>query len=126
MTFVALVVMLGEALLSRSNERDLRARGALEPAGDVYAAMAWAYPAAFVAMGIEGALFGGASGLVIALGVVVLVAAKGIKYWAIAALGARWTFRVLVPPGAPPSGCRTWRGRSRARGARTPRRAPRR
>ena len=24
--------------------------------------------------------------------------AKAIKYWAIATLGSRWTFRVLVPP----------------------------
>jgi len=26
--------------------------------------------------------------------------AKIIKYWAIATLGPRWTFRVLVPPGS--------------------------
>jgi len=29
------------------------------------------------------------------------VAGKGLKYWAIATLGRRWTFRVLVIPGAP-------------------------
>jgi methyltransferase len=28
----------------------------------------------------------------------VFALAKGLKYWAIAALGPRWTFRVLVPP----------------------------
>src|SRR5262249_25975105 len=28
------------------------------------------------------------------------VAAKALKYWAIASLGVRWTFRVLVPPGS--------------------------
>jgi methyltransferase len=33
-----------------------------------------------------------------AAGVLVFAAAKAIKYWAIATLGARWTFRVLVPP----------------------------
>jgi methyltransferase len=27
--------------------------------------------------------------------------AKALKFWAIATLGPRWTFRVLVPPGAP-------------------------
>jgi methyltransferase len=30
----------------------------------------------------------------------VFTAAKALKYWAIASLGERWTFRVLVPPGA--------------------------
>jgi methyltransferase len=28
----------------------------------------------------------------------VFVLAKAVKYWAIATLGPRWTFRVLVPP----------------------------
>jgi methyltransferase len=31
-------------------------------------------------------------------GAVVFALAKGLKYWAIATLGPRWTFRVLVPP----------------------------
>jgi methyltransferase len=31
-------------------------------------------------------------------GAAVFVAAKALKYWAIATLGTRWTFRVLVPP----------------------------
>jgi methyltransferase len=34
-------------------------------------------------------------------GLTVFALAKVLKYWAIAALGPRWTFRVLVPPGAP-------------------------
>ena len=28
------------------------------------------------------------------------ILAKAVKYWAIASLGTRWTFRVLVPPGS--------------------------
>ena len=66
------VPMLAEARRSARNERLLRAAGATEPKGDVY-------PATAVAGGI------------------VFVAAKGLKYWAIATLGTRWTFRVLVP-----------------------------
>jgi methyltransferase len=31
-------------------------------------------------------------------GAIVFALAKAIKYWAIATLGPRWTFRVLVPP----------------------------
>jgi methyltransferase len=37
---------------------------------------------------------------VFAAGAVVFAAAKTLKYWAIATLGPRWTFRVLVPPGS--------------------------
>ncbi|HUF81917.1 MAG TPA: isoprenylcysteine carboxylmethyltransferase family protein, partial [Burkholderiales bacterium] len=33
-------------------------------------------------------------------GAAVFVAAKALKYWAMATLGWRWTFRVLVPPGS--------------------------
>ena len=33
-------------------------------------------------------------------GAIVFTAAKVLKYWAIATLGPRWTFRVLVPPGS--------------------------
>ena len=47
--------MLGELVLSRSNETDAPpARGAIEPAGDVYRALAWAYPMMFVAMADRG------------------------------------------------------------------------
>jgi methyltransferase len=94
------VLMLGESWLSRSNERALRASGASEPPDDVYPTMAWAYPTSFLAMGLEGSFAGPPRDLVLALGAVVFVAAKTIKYWAIASLGRRWTFRVLVPPRA--------------------------
>ncbi len=94
-------VMLAELRLSQSNERALLARGAVEPAGDVYPTMAWTYPVSFLAMGFEGALFGPLPGWTTVIGMVVFGAAKAIKYWAIASLGPRWTFRVLVIPGAP-------------------------
>ncbi len=47
--------MLAEQRVSNHHERWLRARGAIERAGDVYRAMAWLYPLAFLAMGLEGA-----------------------------------------------------------------------
>lgn len=100
-TVVVFVLMLAESRLSRANERALRALGASEPPDDVYPVMAWAYPVCFLAMGIEGALSGPAPGLTTALGAAVFGAGKAIKYWAIASLGRRWTFRVLVIPGAP-------------------------
>jgi methyltransferase len=98
---IVFVSMLIESHVSRSNERALRARGAVEPADDVYSAMAWTYPVSFLAMAAEGAVRGGPSLMVFGVGALVFGLGKGIKYWAIASLGPRWTFRVLVTPGAP-------------------------
>ena len=94
--------MAGEAaLVGAQRRRCCRARGAVEPADDVYPAMQWAYPLGFVAMGVEGALTGPAPPTVLAAGLALFGAAKALKAWAISSLGPRWTFRVLVPPGAP-------------------------
>ena len=97
----AFVPMLLEAVRSRRNEQRLRARGAVEPAGDVYAAMQVAYPVGFAAMIVEGAMRGRGSGGAFAPGAAVFAAGKLIKYWAVTSLGPRWTFRVLVLPDAP-------------------------
>lgn len=97
-TVVVLLLMLGEALLSRAHEQALRAQGAIEPLGDVYRVMQVAYPASVLAMGIEGAMTGVPARTVVVTGIIVVFAAKALKYWAIATLGQRWTFRVLVPP----------------------------
>jgi methyltransferase len=99
--FVVLAIMCAELLRSRRNEHRLHAMGAWEPPDDVYRTMRWAYPAAFVLMAVEGAAIGPAPGRMTVAGVVVLVASKLLKAWAIASLGPRWTFRVLVVPGAP-------------------------
>jgi methyltransferase len=96
-----LLMMLGESLIARRHEQQLRQRGAVEPPGDVYAMMRWAYPGAFVAMAVEGALFGQPGAPIVLAGACVLGAAKALKWWAMASLGTRWTFRVLIVPGAP-------------------------
>ena len=95
-----LLMMAVEMQLSRFNERRLREQGAAEPAGDVYRTMAWAYPVSFLAMAVEGALFGPAPGMTTLIGVALFGVSKALKFWAIFSLGPRWTFRVLVPPGA--------------------------
>ena len=100
-TVVVMLVMLAESLLSRRHERMLRDRGAIEPPGDVYATMRWVYPAAFVAMAAEGIMSGPAPISVVVAGALLMVAAKALKWWAMASLGMRWTFRVLIVPGAP-------------------------
>lgn len=100
-TLAALLIMAGEAVLSSFNERLLRARGAIEPEGDVIGAMRWAYPGAFVLMGVEGALTGPAPPNVLMGGLALFGLAKALKIWAISALGSRWSYRVLVVPGEP-------------------------
>lgn len=101
MLAAVLAVMAGEAVLSSFNAAVLRSRGAVEPPDDVYRTMQWAYPLGFVAMAIEGALRGPSPEPALAAGILVFGLAKALKAWAISSLGTRWTFRVLVPPGAP-------------------------
>ena len=101
--------MLVEARLSARHERALRLAGAVEPAGDVYAVMQVAYPACFIAMIAEAALRRPDDTRLILLGAAVFGTAKALKYWAMATLGSRWTFRVLVPPGSRRTGAGPYR-----------------
>lgn len=102
---VAVMLVFGamafEARVSWTNERRLRARGAVEPPGDVWRAMSMAYPAAFAAMAVESALRGGPSWQPFSAGLLIWGAAKALKAWAVTSLGDRWSFRVLVLRGAP-------------------------
>ena len=103
-------LMLAETRLSVRNERALRVRGAIEPRGDVYLAMLILYPLAFGLMGVEGMSRAKIPAEVVEgsrppawwlAGILLMVASKGLKYWAIASLSNRWSFRVLVLPGLP-------------------------
>jgi methyltransferase len=100
---IAVVVglMLAERRVSERHERALLDRGARAPAEPGYLLMAVLYPACFVAMGIEGALRHLSVTSVFVAGALMCVAAKALKYWAIATLGERWTFKVHVLPRAP-------------------------
>jgi methyltransferase len=97
---LAFVPMIVEARHAARNDRRLRAAGAIEPQNDVYALMRAAYPACFLAMIGEGWLRGSSAGAIALAGLAIFMAAKVLKYWAIVTLGARWSFRVLVPPGS--------------------------
>src|SRR5207244_2330120 len=100
-TLAAFLIMGGEQVLSAFNERQLRARGAIEPDDDVINLMRVAYPGAFVALAIEGALTGPAPPNVLLGGLALFGLAKALKVWAISSLGPRWSYRVLVVPGDP-------------------------
>ena len=93
--------MIVEAVRARRNERAQLARGGVEPPDDAYRAMQVAYPAAFAAMIVEGLARPAPPVMVLVLGAAVFAAGKALKWWAIAALGPFWTFRVVVVPGAP-------------------------
>ena len=95
--------MIAEAIVSARHDRALRARGAIEPEGDVYKVMQLAYPGCFLILLAEGALRGVRWDAIMGMGAAIFAAAKALKYWAIASLGERWTFRVLVPPGSTPT-----------------------
>jgi methyltransferase len=97
---VVLLLMLVELSISRRNERLLRGVGAIEPPDPVYTVMRIVYPGLFVLMAVEGGLPSAFDSRVAGAGVIVLVAGKLLKAWAIRTLGDRWTYRVLVLPGA--------------------------
>ena len=100
-TTAVLLLMLVELQLSLFNEKSLRAKGAVEPPDDVIGWMRVAYPGAFVLIGIEAAVGGPLSRNWVVAGLLLFGWAKALKFWAMAHLGSRWTFRVLVLPGAP-------------------------
>jgi methyltransferase len=90
--------MLAESWISARHDAVLRARGAVEPPDDVFRWMQVVYPGGFMLMIAEAWLRGAAIDRVFYAGLALFAAAKLLKYWAIATLGERWTFRVLVPP----------------------------
>ena len=98
---VVAALMLVELTISRRNERTMQRLGAVAPPDPVYGTMKWAYPGVFVAMALEGLWRDQIVTSMAWSGAAVFVAAKLLKGWAIASLGHRWTYGVLVLPNAP-------------------------
>lgn len=91
-----------ELVVSARHARRLRARGGVEVGRGHYGAMVAFHAAFLVACAVEAvawpgppppAAFGALAGALLA---------QGLRWWAIAALGERWSTRVIVVPGAPP------------------------
>jgi methyltransferase len=102
--FLAVVIfipMLFEARLARRNEAALIAQGAQEPEDDVFPIMRMVYPLCFAAMVAEGWYRARIGSALFPVGAAIFLIAKLLKYWAVASLGPRWSFRVLVPPNSP-------------------------
>ncbi len=107
MTAILLAAIFVSVMLAIETRRSMRqadallAAGGIEPGDDVYGWLRIAYPVAFAAMLAEGAARGGPGAGWVAIGGGVLIAGKALKWWAISALGSRWSFRVIVLPGRP-------------------------
>ncbi len=95
------LLMLVELQVAVFNDRALRARGAVEPPDDVYPIMRFAYPAAFLLIGLDALRHASLSRDVVLLGLLLFGWAKVLKFWVIRTLGSRWSFRVMVVPGLP-------------------------
>jgi methyltransferase len=98
---VVVTLMLVELAISTRNDRTMQRLGAVAPPDPVYGTMKWAYPGVFVAMALEGLWRDQVVPPMAWSGAAVFVAAKLLKGWAIASLGHRWTYGVLVLPNAP-------------------------
>lgn len=92
-----------ELVLSARNARLARARGGVETGQGHYPVMAVFHGVFLVACALEVVTlhrpFPGALGWV---ALAVVLAAQGLRYWAIATLGWRWNTRIFVVPGAAP------------------------
>ena len=110
LSLIVLIIII-ESLIAVRNEHRLLDRGAVIPKGDLFGMMSLTYPLAYVLMGWEGSsrLESAAPGsdtwgpgpVWFLGGLAVFVAAKVLKYWAIGSLGRRWTYRIMILPGAP-------------------------
>ena len=105
MPLVAVLLAFGtkgiEALVASANEARLRARGGRVVPDGSYPWMRVVYPAGFLAVCLEGWWRGVSWSAPAMAGLLIFVVGKCLKYLAIATLGDRWSFRVLVLPGEP-------------------------
>jgi methyltransferase len=101
--FLAVIApfLIVETIRSGYNERQLRRQGAIEPAGDPWGPIAVIYAGGFIVMALEGWARGGAPRQWMAAGLLIFTLGKLVKFWAVRTLGPRWSFRILVLPGAP-------------------------
>ncbi len=89
---------LCELWLARRHERRLRARGAVEFGAGHYPVMVALHAGWFAALALAIPLDRPGDPLLL----LAYLALQPLRYWAIAALGERWTTRILVLPGRAP------------------------
>jgi methyltransferase len=91
-----------ELVLSSRNARRSLAAGAVESGRGHYPAMVLFHAGFLVAAAAEPILVPRPWPLGLSLvALTVALAAQGLRWWAVATLGSRWTTRIVVHPGAP-------------------------
>jgi len=94
---------VAELVVSRRNERRLRAAGAVEVGRGHYPAMVAFHAALLLACVAEPAAWPEPWPAAVAFPAAGLVlAAQALRWWAVSALGGRWSTRILVVPGTSP------------------------
>jgi methyltransferase len=92
-----------ELLVSRRNARRALAAGGVEVGRGHYPAMVLFHGTFLLACAVEPALWPQAwPPAAAALALAAALLAQGLRWWAIATLGGRWSTRIIVVPGAPP------------------------
>jgi methyltransferase len=97
-----LLERLAELLLSQRNARRALARGGREHGRGHYPAMVAIHAAFPAACAAEALAFPRPPGRAAWLAVAGVLAAQALRWWAVSALGERWSTRVVVLPGAAP------------------------
>jgi methyltransferase len=107
---VIVAIIFVETFIAERHESRLLQRGATIPRGDLFSLMSITYPLAYALMAWEGSdrLESAALGTdawgpggVVSRGPRRLRGREGAECWAIQSLGPRWTYRIMVLPGAP-------------------------
>jgi methyltransferase len=92
-----------ELYLSERNARASLARGGVEVGRGHYLSMVVVHTAFLAACAVEPVLWPRPWPLAVSLAALaVALLAMALRWWAVAALGPRWSTRVVVLPGAPP------------------------
>ena len=99
---VLAVERLVELAISSRNARGLRARGAVEAGRAHYPPMVALHATFLAACAVAALARPAPPPAPFLVAVPALAAGQALRWWAMAALGPRWTTRVLVLPGAPP------------------------
>ena len=99
---VALVATqrLLELVLSRRNERRIRARGAVERGRGHYPLMVALHALWIASTLVEGILRGPEVPALWPVPLALFLLAQALRYWAVFSLGESWNTRILVVPGA--------------------------
>lgn len=107
MTFFLLISVLilqriFELVLSKRNERRLRAQGAIESGKSHYPVIVALHVAFFISLVVEVIALDRTSARWWWVPFAFFLIAQILRYWSIATLGRRWNTRILVLPGAAP------------------------